>query len=162
MKKRKNDDQSQIVPLLRFEEGVRYTPYIDSRGYPTTGVGFKLGPAGASLSNYTFTLRDYTIDAWLTDNLTDIYAEMANHDQIAEAVTHCNQSRNDILTSMAYQMGVDGLAEFHHMLDAVIAEDWEEAAAQMLDSAWAHETPGRAEREAEVMSTGDMGAVYDF
>ncbi|MEG1154796.1 MAG: hypothetical protein RSD94_02895 [Acinetobacter sp.] len=57
--------KSEIIPLLRQEEGVRYSPYIDSLGYPTTGVGFKLGPAGAPLSHYTFTLDDDTIDAWL-------------------------------------------------------------------------------------------------
>lgn len=38
--------RTQIVPLLRQEEGVRYTPYLDSLGYPTVGVGFKLGPQG--------------------------------------------------------------------------------------------------------------------
>lgn len=53
--------RTQIVPLLRQEEGVRYTPYLDSLGYPTVGVGFKLGPQGVSLKNYTFTLCDSTM-----------------------------------------------------------------------------------------------------
>lgn len=57
--------KSQIVPLLRLEEGVKYTPYLDSLGYPTVGVGFKLGPQGASIKNYTFTLGDDTINTIL-------------------------------------------------------------------------------------------------
>ncbi|EDR7562756.1 lysozyme, partial [Salmonella enterica subsp. houtenae] len=40
---------SEIFSLLKVEEGVRHNPYIDSLGYPTVGVGFKLGPQGANL-----------------------------------------------------------------------------------------------------------------
>jgi hypothetical protein len=37
---------------------------------------------------------------------------------------------------MAYQMGVNGLGNFHHMLSAITAEDRDEVSAQMLDSTW--------------------------
>lgn len=79
---------------------------------------------------------------------------MIDNDDIAQALTHCNQPRQDILTSMGYQMGVEGLTGFHHMLSAIVDEDWDEAAAQMMDSNWATETPERASRHAAVMRNG--------
>ena len=55
---------------------------------------------------------------------------------------------------MGYQIGVSGLAGFHHMLSTIIDENWEEAAAQMLDSTLAKQTPERASRHAAVMACG--------
>jgi lysozyme len=156
------NQRSEIIPLLRQEEGVRHDPYIDSLGYPTVGVGFKLGPSGAPLSHYTFTLPDQTIDAWLQSNVDAIYLKAADYDEIITASTHCNQPRQDILASMAYQLGLGGLSNFHHMLQAVIAEDWDEAAAQMLDSTWAKQTPERANRHAGVMRSGQWAPTYNF
>ncbi|MDK9356736.1 glycoside hydrolase family protein [Lelliottia wanjuensis] len=156
------NQKSEIIPLLRQEEGVRYTPYIDSLGYPTTGIGFKLGPQGAPLSHYTFTLSDNTINAWLQDNVDDVSASMQQNADIAKAMAHCNQPRQDILTSMAYQMGVGGLAGFHNMLSAIDAENWSAAASQMLDSSWAKQTPDRAKRHAAVMTSGQWSPTYDF
>lgn len=156
------NQKSEIIPLLRQEEGVRYTPYLDSLAYPTTGIGFKLGPQGAPLSHYTFTLSDNTIDAWLQDNVSCVSSSMQQNTDIAKALTHCNQPRQDILTSMAYQMGVSGLTGFRNMLSAINAEDWDEAVAQMLDSSWAKQTPERAQRHADVMRSGKWAPTYDF
>lgn len=156
------NQKSEINPLLRQEEGVRYSPYIDSLGYPTTGIGFKLGPQGAPLSHYTFTLSDNTINAWLDDNVQGVQADMMQNSEIAIALNHCNQPRKDILTSMAYQMGVNGLGNFHHMLSAITAEDWDDASAQMLDSTWAKQTPDRAKRHAAVMQSGQWSPTYNF
>lgn len=152
--------QSQVLPLLRREEDVRYTPYYDSLGFPTTGMGFRLADAGEPLPD--FKIGDATIDAWANELLDKIYLDMADYDEITDAMCNCNQPRQDILTSMAYQMGVSGLSKFHHMLQAVAAHDWNEAAKQMLDSTWATQTPERANRHAAVMRSGRWHPTYDF
>lgn len=164
LKRNKNmlQQKTQIIPLLRQEEGVRYTPYADSLGYPTVGVGFKLGPQGASLKNYTFTLCDGTIDAWLTDDVAVVLEDMQDDKNIAAALTKCNQPRKDILTSMAFQMGVEGLANFKNALQAIQDEDWNQAALEMLDSTWAEQTPNRAERHAAVIKSGRWRPTYKF
>jgi len=59
-----------------------------------------------------------------------------------------------VLYSMAYQLGVDGLAAFNETLKMVAAGDFSGAANGMLNSLWARQTPGRARRHAEVMRTG--------
>lgn len=62
--------------------------------------------------------------------------------------------RQDVLMNMAYQMGVKGLLKFKATLSAVQAGEWDHAAAQMLSSAWASQTPKRAQRLAAQMRTG--------
>jgi len=77
---------------------------------------------------------------------------------VQQALSQCNEARSDVLISMAYQMGVDGLALFRGMLTAVTQRDFDAAANAMLDSLWARQTAGRARRHAEVMRTG----TYDI
>lgn len=66
-----------------------------------------------------------------------------------------NNPREDVLVNMAYQMGLHRLLGFKKALAAMLAGDFEEAAREMLDSAWARQTPRRARRLAEQMRTGN-------
>lgn len=150
--------RSKIIPLLRFEEGVRHEPYRDSLGYPTIGVGFRLAGAGAPLPD--FAIGDATVNAWLHELVIDVHNEMSCVDSIVDAMAACNQQRQDILTSMAYQMGASGLEGFQHMLEAITQRNWESAARQMLDSKWAKQTPERANRHADVMRSGCWLPAY--
>ena len=63
--------------------------------------------------------------------------------------------RQDVLVNASYQLGVNGLLAFHEMLKAAQAGDFAEAAAQMLSSHWAEQTPSRAKRLARQMMTGE-------
>lgn len=54
---------------------------------------------------------------------------------------------------MAYQLGVDGLANFKNALANMAARRWNDAADEMLNSRWAKQTPNRAIRHAEQMRT---------
>jgi len=47
---------SRIIEILNFEEGYVETPYHDTLGFPTVAGGIRIGPKGASLRNYTFTV----------------------------------------------------------------------------------------------------------
>lgn len=156
------NQESAIIQLLRQEEGICYSPYIDSLGYPTVGIGFKLGPQGIPLSHYSFRLSDNTINVWLEDNLSALKLAMLGRNEINIAYNHCNQPRRDILISMAYQMGTAGLERFHDMLSAIIKEDWDVAAIQMLNSIWAKQTQERAHRHASVMRSGQWQPTYDL
>jgi GH24 family phage-related lysozyme (muramidase) len=78
-----------------------------------------------------------------------------------------NEQRRAVLADMAFQMGGDGLGAFHHMLAAVKAGQWQEAAAHMLDSDYARELkalqsdkdkPSRAEINAQTLLTGEWPA----
>lgn len=151
-----------IVSLIKFEEGWRAKPYLCSEGYPTAGYGFKLGPKGAPLAHYTFTLPQAAGDAWLLCLLDSKEQEMRQNSLIASALKACEPfpARKAVMISMAYQMGVPGLAAFVNTLKAVAESRWADAAAGMLDSLWAKQTPARARRHAVQMRTGEWAAVY--
>lgn len=151
---------SQIIPLLNFEEGYREKPYIDTEGYPTVACGIKIGPKGAPLSDYTFSVPRDVGDVWLESFVNTTIAKMNANPSIVAAMKSCNPARRDILISMAYQMGVDGLAGFKNTLAMVTAGNFTGAANGMLSSKWATQTPKRAKRHAEVMRTGEM-TVYE-
>lgn len=149
---------SQIIPLLNYEEGYREKPYIDTEGYPTVACGIKIGPKSAALSNYTFTVPRDVGDVWLESFVKATIAKMNANPAITAAMKACNEARKDILVSMAYQMGVNGLAGFKNTLAMVSAGNFAGAANGMLASQWAKQTPNRANRHAEVMRTGEMTA----
>lgn len=149
---------SQIISILNFEEGFRSSVYIDTEGYPTFGTGFKIGPKGASLSNYTLTIPKEVNDVWLQSLVNSTIAKMNSFPTIVAALAKCNGPRTDILTSMAYQMGPNGLSAFKNTLAMIAQGNFSGAAAGMLNSLWARQTPDRAKRHAEVMSSGTMDA----
>lgn len=66
-----------------------------------------------------------------------------------------NAPRQAVLIGMAYQMGTPHVLCFHKALAAIEAQDWDKAEAELLDSAWAHQTPARAKLRAKQMRTGE-------
>jgi lysozyme len=56
---------------------------------------------------------------------------------------------------MAFQMGTAGLFAFTNTLSLIELGLYEEAAANMLKSKWATQTPARAKRLSEQMRTGN-------
>lgn len=145
---------SEIIKILKFEEGYRSKPYIDSEGYPTVGYGIKLGPRGGAIENYTFTVPEAVGSVWLETLLSNNRLQMNTIPGIVDALRHCSEPRSDILQSMAWQMGVEGLAGFKNMLALISQENFTAAASCMLMSKWARQTPNRAKRHAEVMRSG--------
>lgn len=149
---------SQIIQILNFEEGFKPRAYIDTEGYPTIGTGFLIGPKGAAVTNYTFTLSKNVSDVWLQELVDVRYAEMRSAPAIYAALKQCNPARSDVLLSMAYQLGTQGLAGFKNTLQMIAVGNFTGAAAGMMNSLWARQTPKRALRHADVMRTG----TYDI
>ena len=151
-----------IISLTKYEEGWRPKPYLCSEGYPTAGFGFKLGPKNAPLSYYTFTLPLSAGEAWLTSLLESTESQMLQNSSIAPALKACEPfpARKAVLISMAYQMGIDGLAGFKNTLKNIAAGRWNDAATGMLDSKGAKQTPNRARRHAEQMRTNIWAKEY--
>ena len=143
-----------ITSLLQYEEGFREKPYLCSEGYPTVGTGIRIGPKGADLKNYEFTVPREVDAVWLQSILNSTMRSMLSNERIAKAMNVLDEARTAVLVSMAYQMGVGGLAQFKNTLYLVETKQFEEAAKAMLDSKWARQTPNRAKRHAEQMRSG--------
>lgn len=146
---------TQIIPILNFEEGYREKPYRDTQGYPTVAGGIKIGPKGADMSNYTFTVPRRVGDLWKEVFVENTITEMQLRPTIISALKKCNDARRDVLISMSYQMGVPGLAGFKNTLAMIAEGNFEGASRGMLNSLWAKQTPDRARRHAEVMRSGN-------
>lgn len=146
---------SQIIAILNFEEGYVESPYLDTQGFPAVAGGIRIGPQGASLSNYHFLMPRLVGDTWKLCILESKLQEMKKYDLISQALKKCNRARSDVLYSMACQPGIENLARFQEMLKLIAQEDFNGAAKAMFDSAWAQNNKGRARRHAEVMRTGN-------
>ena len=153
---------SSIYSLIKHEEGWRSKPYLCTEKYPTVGFGFRIGPQGADIKLYQFTLPVRSGEAWLDTILSGLETDMRRDPKLAMAMQACERdpARMAVLQSMAYQMGVQGLAAFKNTLQAVIERRWNDAAAGMLNSRWARQTPERAQRHALQMRTGLWAPEY--
>ena len=151
---------ADIISLLKREEGYSAKPYYCSEGYPTIAHGQRIGPKGAPLNLYEFTVSKPLAAVWLAEKVKETLADMDKYDNIRTAMAACNEPRQAILISMAYQMGADGLSKFTNTLKAVAEQRWSDAQAGMLASKWAKQTPNRANRHATQMLTGVWDQEY--
>ena len=143
-----------IISMLNYEEGFSAKPYYCSAGYPTIGIGQRIGPKGAPLKLYEFTVSKSLAAIWLAEKVKETLADMDKYENIRAAMAVCNEPRQAILISMAYQMGAEGLSKFTNTLKAVAEQRWSDAQAGMTASKWARQTPNRANRHAIQMLRG--------
>ena len=131
--------------LIRDEGVVRHA-YEDSLGFTTIGVGRLIDARRGG------GLRDSEIDFLLNNDIAEKTA------QVLAALPWAfklSKPRQAVLINMAFQMGIGGLFKFKRMLGSVEDGQYGEAAAEMLDSTWAKQTPERAHRLATQMETGE-------
>jgi lysozyme len=135
-----------IAAHLEREEGRVEYAYKDSLGYWTIGVGRLIDQRkGGKLS-------DAEIDTLLAN---DICAKMtAIEDWPAWQAVKDDPARSTALLSMAFQLGVEGLAEFKNSLRLIAEKQWVAAANNLLASRWAQQTPNRAHRVTQMIATG--------
>lgn len=135
-----------VVEQLRALEGVVPHAYQDHLGFWTIGVGRMIDKRkGGGLSTDE-------IEYLLANDVRRIRAALSKE---LPWVGRLNEARQAVLIGMAFQMGVEGLLEFKQTLRAVEDEQWETAAAQMLRSKWAQQTPKRAHLMSRQMATGE-------
>ena len=131
---------------LKRDEGEVLHAYKDSLGFLTIGIGIlidkrKDGALRPEESEFIFRNRLRLLDAELVSKLPWI--------------TKLDPARKGVLINMAFQMGVTGLLGFKSTLALVQSGKYREAAAGMLQSKWASQTPARAQRLSNQMATGE-------
>ena len=125
--------------LIKAHEGVRLTPYMDTVGKCTIGVGRNLTDRGLTteevelLFETDFKLAIHILDIWLAD-----WQSYPASVQMA-------------LLSMAFNLGGPRLSGFVNMRASLLDHDYEEAANQALDSLWAKQVGHRAKEIAELI-----------
>jgi lysozyme len=123
---------------LRREEGCRLEAYQDSEGIWTIGVGRNL---------QVMTISQDQADKWEREDYQTAV-------ELAESIPEypdLSRNRKRVICQMTFQLGLGGIKKFRKMWMAIREEDWQDAHAEMLDSRWAFQTPGRARRMADRM-----------
>lgn len=143
-----------LADRLLEHEGLRLQVYDDATGKPilpgshvvgnpTIGIGTLIcAPGGITKAEAKL----------LLENRIAIAAEDAG--RLVPGLAEADPVRFGVLVEMAFQMGGDGLAKFVNTLHDVRERRWASAAAGMLASVWAKQTPARAKALAETMRTG--------
>ena len=145
--------------IIAKEEGYREKPYYDHLGYPTVGYGRLLGPKGSELSNYTGAIYEKAERVWLSCHIESVTQAILKS-TLKDAYQNCDEVRQAVLVSMAYQMGVDGLSRFKKTIKFIEDGLFDCTAMEMLESRWADQTPERAERHADMMHSGELLEFY--
>ena len=148
----------QLIEQLKRHEGYRKHQYADTLGLMTIGYGY-------CLSRNPLKLPKAEIDKFRTDGISE---EDANsllvqcvdkaRDELSNSIAFFNKLdsvRQDCLVNMAFNLGVNGVLKFVHLLIALVHGNYEAAALAMIDSKWARQVKGRANELAQQMKTGE-------
>ncbi|WP_265820929.1 glycoside hydrolase family protein [Geovibrio ferrireducens] len=129
-----------LIDQLILHEGLRLKPYRCTENKLTIGVGRNIEERGITATEAMFLLKN---DIEAVEKELSRFAWFTKQDEI----------RRRVLIDMGF-MGVPRLLGFKKMIQALVADDYEKAAAEMLDSKWSRQVGGRAVRLAEMMRTG--------
>lgn len=135
-------DGTRLANYITRNEGFSPTPYKDTEGILTVGIGFNLEEG--------FTLEECKLI--LRHRIGKLINELC--DRVPVYIDVC-AVRKMVLIDMAYNLGVNRLLKFRKMLAAMERRDYEEAAKELLDSRYAAQVKGRAKRNALMMETGE-------
>jgi len=138
--------KTKLTAQLRRDEGEVLYAYQDSLSYLTIGVGRLIDKRKGG--GITHEESDYL----LSNDIDKREAELLRR---APWMANLDAARFGALVNIAFQMGVDGLLGFTNTLALLRAGDYPGAAAGMLKSKWAGQTPERAQRIAQQIIKGE-------
>lgn len=149
-----------LLASVRLHEGYREGLYLDTRKLLTFGNGRCLETNPLTAEEWRYLYDHNALSVQITPSGADWLMERginAVESRLSNALDFwgdLSQARRNALIEMGYQMGVDKLMGFRHMLAAVRAHDWRTAYTESLDSDWARQTPERANVIANRILTG--------
>jgi len=140
---------TNIYDQLKRDEGIRFVPYKDTRGFNTVGVGHNLD--ANPLPNESYPMYPNRAFEILKEDVSRVRTKL-----IADLpwVASLPDVYEGVLLNMSFNMGTHGTELFHHMLADVQSGNYSQAAADMESSAWYSQVGQRAERLVQQMNTG--------
>ena len=138
-----------ILDQLLRDEGMRLTPYKDSRGFNTVGVGHNLD--ASPLPGLTFPITEAQALGILGKDVERISMYLQSQ---LPWIVNLDDARHGCLQNMAFNLGTNGLLQFHQMLTHLQAGDYANAALAMTQSAWYNQVGDRAKRLVQQMESG--------
>jgi lysozyme len=133
----------QLQQQLIGHEGLKLKPYRCTSGKLTIGVGRNLEDKGITKEE-AITLLQNDIS----------YFEEELRRRLPSFRTYSG-ARQAALINVAFNMGVTGLLNFKNMLNALEREDYDDAAAELLNSHYAVQVGNRSHELAEQLKSGE-------
>lgn len=129
-----------LIDDLKRHEGFRATPYRCTANRLTIGYG----------TNIDEGITEEQAELLLISKVKDIIDDLEG----LSCWGKLTQTRRNVLTNMAYNLGVDGLLGFKKMFEAIAIDDYQLAAYEMLSSKWRWQVGNRATELADKMRAG--------
>jgi lysozyme len=156
------------LELIEAHEGLRLFVYKDNDGSDTVGFGFhldRLTPAEKA----RLIASHGSMEAVYQNGITYAEACLLTSDVVDELTTWAaktfpwflklSETRQAVIIDMAYELGEgrpgrSGLLGFQKFLAAMARSDYSSAVAEMKNSAWANQVPGREQNDAKLLAAG--------
>jgi len=120
-------------------EGFKLMPYRDQLGFITIGIGRCLDKKGISKEEAFYLF---------TNDVNDAVSDVSKY---IKFYNNLDDSRQEVLVEMRFQMGIAGLLGFKEFLSHLKKGDYKRASEEMLNSKWAKQTPIRAKELSEII-----------
>ena len=130
------------IDMIKRHEGQSLTPYKDSLGILTVGVG-------------------HNLEQPITQEQSDLYLQ-ADYEK---AVSYCkryswydglNEARRAVVENMIFNIGPGRFAEFKKTIAYIDSADYEAASVEMTKSLWARQVGNRANELSQIMKSGEL------
>jgi len=132
-----------LITRIKKHEGFRSKVYKDSLGVLTIGYGRNLEGNGVTEEE-----ADYLL-------MNDIETARKQIEKNFPWTIQMDYARWGVLLEMLFQLGLPKTLKFKNTLAAMQRGDYTAAAAGMMDSLWAKQTPERVKELAKIMATGE-------
>jgi len=134
-----------VKERIKEHEGFRDTMYSDSLGFATIGYGHLVLPTDHFVEGQPYP-KEQLEDLFELD----FNQALQSADDLLQEIESNNIIRG-VICEMCFQLGKPRVMKFKKMWQALRDSDYEEAANQMIDSAWHKQTTSRCESLASVM-----------
>jgi lysozyme len=145
-----------VYELIKKHEGERLKPYKCTAGKWTIGVGFNFDDNKLPEDINKYMTEHGEITQEMSDRLLTISVGWAARDCQALFPEFDNFSprRQTALIDWMFQLGYYKASRFVNSVHLINTGRWEDAAANMMKSKWAQQTPNRAKEITKMIEEG--------
>lgn len=152
----------EIFDMIKSNEAIRDTVYLDSKGHPTIGIGFNLNRGDAERvmssvgANYKAILsgqEKLTLKQIISLYQNDVQNAISDARQFVNNFDKLPKNAKLVLIDMAFNMGLPTLRGFQNMKAALENYDFKSAANEMINSDWYGQTGNRSKKLVSIMQS---------
>ncbi|MEE8295824.1 MAG: hypothetical protein V3R64_08940 [Sphingomonadales bacterium] len=130
----------EVIEHLKLREGWSEKVYLDTRKFPTAGMGHLLNAAEKAKYPVDAVVPKAVLEGWVRADSRKAYnAALAQ----AKTLGLSDKKFIVVLTSVNFQLGTAWNSIHKNTWKHMVAKNWEKAALEAQDSRWFRQTPVR-------------------